>query len=205
MKTRMKSDERRAAIVRYAARLFAEKGFRGTTTRELAAGLGVTEPVLYQHFRTKKDLYSAIIEAKCEGAEKAAKGFRELAASDDDDAFFSALGQLILSRFEKDPELLRILLYSSLERHGLSEMFFDRMVADFFRIVSGYIKRRIQAGAFRKVHPDVTSRGLIGMFHYHGLVGMLYPGKTGKPNRKKLVHELVTVFLHGISAEGQEG
>ena len=64
MRVRMKSAERRDAIVRSAIHLFAEKGFRGATTRELAAAAGVTEPVLYQHFRTKSDLYSAIIEAK---------------------------------------------------------------------------------------------------------------------------------------------
>jgi len=64
MKTRMRGEERHAAIVRCAIRLFAEKGFRGATTRELAASVGVTEPVLYQHFETKRDLYAAIIEAK---------------------------------------------------------------------------------------------------------------------------------------------
>ena len=64
MKTRMRGEERYAAIVRCAIRLFAEKGFRGATTRELASALGVTEPVLYRHFPTKRDLYNAIIEAK---------------------------------------------------------------------------------------------------------------------------------------------
>ena len=63
-KPRMSSEERRAAIIHAACRLFAEKGFRGTTTRELAAAVGVTEPVLYEHFRTKRDLYSAIIGEK---------------------------------------------------------------------------------------------------------------------------------------------
>ena len=52
MAVRMRSVERRAAIVRSASRLFAEKGFSGATTRELASALAVSEPVLYQHFRT---------------------------------------------------------------------------------------------------------------------------------------------------------
>src|SRR4051812_3607686 len=64
---RMSSDDRRAMILDTACSLFAQKGFRGTTTRELAAAVGVTEPVLYEHFKTKSDLYSAIIEAKARG------------------------------------------------------------------------------------------------------------------------------------------
>src|SRR5574341_482023 len=68
---RMPGEERRAAIAAAAVRLFAERGFRGATTRELAAAAGVTEPVLYQHFKTKRDLYGAIIESKSrEGGQK---------------------------------------------------------------------------------------------------------------------------------------
>src|SRR5580692_3109463 len=100
MTTRMKSEERRAAIVRSAIHLFAEKGFRGTTTRELAAAAGITEPVLYQHFRAK---------------------------GDDDRAFFRAIGVMILRRYQEDPELSRLLFFSSLERHELAELFFERL------------------------------------------------------------------------------
>src|SRR6185369_12998898 len=105
MRVRMKSAERRDAIVQSAIHLFAEKGFRGTTTRELAAALGVTEPVLYQHFRTKQDLYSAIIEAKSAEMSGPAAELQQLALGNDDRAFFTLLGGLILERYEKDPEL----------------------------------------------------------------------------------------------------
>jgi AcrR family transcriptional regulator len=200
MRTRMKSQERKAAIVESAIQLFAEKGFRGTTTRELAAAVRVTEPVLYQHFRTKKELYSAIIEAESCSAEVDASGVLALAQADDDRAFFIAIGNLILSRFEADPKLLRLLLYSALERHELSDMFFDRVVSGFLKKVAGYIRRRARSGAFRPVNPDAAARALVGMFHYHGLVWMLHPGRFGKPNRRKLVHELVALFLDGIAA-----
>ena len=101
----MKSEKRRAAIVRSATHLFAEKGFRGATTRELAAAAGVTEPVLYQHFRAKSDLYSAIIEAKAAEVSEHAEELQLLAQSGDDRAFFGKLGDIILRRYEKDPEL----------------------------------------------------------------------------------------------------
>ena len=61
---RLPALERRQAIIEAAAGLFAEKGFRGVTTRELAQAVGVSEPVLYQHFQTKRDIYEAIVESK---------------------------------------------------------------------------------------------------------------------------------------------
>src|SRR5690242_18167586 len=99
MPSRMKGGERRAAIVTEAIRLFAEKGFRGTTTRELASAVGVTEPVLYQHFKTKRDLYTAIIETKSgEGVERSAR-LHEHLQGDDDRAVLTALADLILDNF----------------------------------------------------------------------------------------------------------
>ena len=89
----MTSEERRAAIIEAAARIFAEKGFRGTTTRELAAAVGVTEPVLYEHFRTKRDLYSAIIGEKAkEGMAILSALYETIRRAEDDVGFFNALG-----------------------------------------------------------------------------------------------------------------
>src|SRR5436190_5938261 len=100
---RLSSDERKASIVEAAMRIFAEKGFRGTTTRELAAAVGVTEPVLYEHFRTKRDLYSAII------SEKAKEGLAVLSAlrdrymvTEDDTGFFNELGNIIIHWYTED-------------------------------------------------------------------------------------------------------
>ena len=200
MGVRMRSAERRAAIVRSASRLFAEKGFRGATTRELAAALGVTEPVLYQHFRAKRDLYAAIIEPKAAEGSAHAGTLLELSKGSDDRAFFSALGDLVLERYEHDPEMFRLLFFSCLERHDLADLFFERLFLVLYRLVSGYIRRRIRAGAFRKVNAELAARGLIGMLSYHGQLGMLYPGRFGKRNRRRVVEEMVTVFLGGISA-----
>jgi AcrR family transcriptional regulator len=199
MGVRMKSDERRAAIVRSASRLFAEKGFRGATTRELASALGVTEPVLYQHFRAKRDLYSAIIEAKAAEASADAGELVRLAAGSDDRAFFSAVGETILKRYENDPEMFRLLFFSCLEGHDLSKLFFERLLQAFHRLVAGYIRRRIREGAFRKVNPDAAARGLIGMLCYHGEMALLFPGRVRQPNRRRVVKEMVTIFLAGIA------
>jgi AcrR family transcriptional regulator len=58
---RLSSEERRAAIVKAVRRTFAEKGFDGTTTRELAEAAGVSEALLFKHFPNKEALYTAMI------------------------------------------------------------------------------------------------------------------------------------------------
>ena len=200
MKTRMRAQERHAAIVRSAILLFAEKGFRGATTRELASVLGVTEPVLYQHFKTKRDLYGAIIDAKAKQASERVHTLQKYASANDDRAFFTRIGEVILERYEKDPETTRLLLFASLERHERSGEFFERMFTDFYRLVLEYIRRRIREGGFRKVDPAIAARGLIGMIAYHGLVEQLFPGYFEKRSRRRVAREMAEVFLGGISA-----
>ena len=57
----MHGEERRAFILAETKKIFAEKGYRGASTGELARASGITEPILYKHFGSKKKLYIAVV------------------------------------------------------------------------------------------------------------------------------------------------
>ena len=54
--------ERRALIVEAAGRLFGEHGYERTRLDEIAAAAGVTKPIVYRHFDSKRDLYLALLD-----------------------------------------------------------------------------------------------------------------------------------------------
>lgn len=60
--TRLSAPERRRQILEVAAAVFAERGYRGATTAELAAAAGVSEPILYRHFASKRDLFVILVD-----------------------------------------------------------------------------------------------------------------------------------------------
>jgi AcrR family transcriptional regulator len=62
---KLSADERRAAIIKAVRRLFGEKGFDGTTTRELAEAAGVSEALLFKHFPNKEALFSEMQLSCC--------------------------------------------------------------------------------------------------------------------------------------------
>src|SRR5918996_5525013 len=64
---RLSAEERRHSIVDAVKGVFAEKGFDGTTTRELAKAAGVSEALLYKHFPSKESLYAAMLDACAKG------------------------------------------------------------------------------------------------------------------------------------------
>ena len=66
------ADARRQAVLDTACRVFSKSSYRGATTAEIAREAGITEPILYRHFGSKRDLYLACLD-------EAWRAFRELA------------------------------------------------------------------------------------------------------------------------------
>lgn len=58
----MKADDRREQLLEAAIQCFAEYGYKGATTAMLAKAAHVSEPVLYQHFKNKQELFVMLIE-----------------------------------------------------------------------------------------------------------------------------------------------
>ncbi len=204
MRERLSAEERRRQIVEAAAELFARKGFRGTTTREIAEAVGLSEAMIFKYFPTKEELYSAIIEAKA-ATEEILAAAAVAAASKDDAGVFRAIGRIMIETTEADPTLMRLLLFSALEGHELSQMFFESRVRRLHEFLSAYIQQRIADGQFREVDPLITARGFVGMVvHYlliHELFGVKRPPHSSP---EEVVSTFVSVFLKGLAKQGCE-
>jgi AcrR family transcriptional regulator len=62
-KQRLSAEERRQAVLDTACRVFSRSSYRGATTAEIARAAGISEPILYRHFGSKRDLYLACLDA----------------------------------------------------------------------------------------------------------------------------------------------
>lgn len=60
--TRLPAAKRREQLLDCAADMFAQHGYARATTAQLARAAGVTEPIIYRHFKSKRDLFIALIE-----------------------------------------------------------------------------------------------------------------------------------------------
>ena len=189
----------RDKILESAIRLFAEKGFSGTTTREIAEKAGVNEALIFRYFSTKRDLYSAIIERKISeepGFEYPLEAFKE---TRDDWLIFRSIAIRMFDCVEKDPSFIRLLHFSALEGHELSDMFFDTYVQYQRMLLSDYIERRISEGAFKNVNPVLAARAFIGMVINYMLVQEIFgEKKRRKIKREEVADTFVKIFLEGI-------
>jgi AcrR family transcriptional regulator len=196
----MKHD-RRQDILMAAMELFAKKGFRGATTRDLAAQADVNEAIIFRYFNNKEALYNAILENKAEEIRSVRHEILEqLASGTDDSKFFEAEGRAFLERHERDSSFMRLLLFSALEGHELSDMFMKSMLEN--NPYAAYIERRTQEGAFRPMNPKIAARAFFGMFATYVLWQEIFGLKNGEPHeREDVIRTFVSIFLSGISKE----
>src|SRR5262245_49153607 len=93
---KLSAEERRAAILRAVRRVFADKGFDGTTTRELAEAARVSEGLLFKHFPNKEALFTAMQLSCC--TEEDQERYERLQALDPSAATLVLLVHFLVSR-----------------------------------------------------------------------------------------------------------
>jgi TetR/AcrR family transcriptional regulator len=198
VKHRMSGGERRAQIVSTAFDLFAQNGFRGTTTRELAHAVGVSEPVLYQHFSNKRDLYTAIVEHLIEQeSHRFEDQLQAVLREEEVRPFLQAFGELVLAWYLEDQRLPRLLMFSALEGHELAQIWHERAMALFFAPVNEKVDRLVEAGQLKKMEPTVLTRSFMSMVAHYGLVTIIFKLPQFELSREETVARFVELFLSG--------
>lgn len=198
----MAGDERRQQILTEAMRLFSEDGFRGTTTKKIAEASGISEAMVFRHFANKDELYSAILDHKAcsHKLENPLESVTEEIAKKDDFGVFYGFALNALRHHKEDQEFIRLLLFSALEGHDLSKMFFGSFVTGMYETLSGYIRIRQEDGAFRDIEPKAVVRAFVGMLIHHSLTNMLFDPeqKLLKVTEEEAARSFATILLEGI-------
>jgi AcrR family transcriptional regulator len=199
MSHRMPGGDRREQILHGAMELFAEKGFRGATTREIAQHLGISEALMFKYFPSKEALYRAIIQKKTDGSEEMFFPKEAFQAKDDRQVFRSVASYLI-SKNTGDPIFMRLIQYGALEGHELSRIFFETHAMERTRLLSKYIRQRIKEKAFKKVPPLLAARAFMGMILHYVQSQEIYDlKKFFHFSQKKVVDTFVDIFLDGLT------
>jgi len=195
---RLPAEQRRAQILREAADLFASHGFNGTTTRDVAARVGLTEAALYRYYPSKEAMYVAILDQRMAVSDPLARVL-PLARARDDRGVFTVLALELLHSVDEDPTILRLLLYSALEGHQLAGRFHDRRIRRLRDFLTRYIRRRVADGAFRKIDPALGARAFLGMIVNHLIVRHVFRQQEEYPQSlEEVARAFVAIFLDGV-------
>ncbi|MBW6457899.1 MAG: TetR/AcrR family transcriptional regulator [FCB group bacterium] len=173
-------------ILETAAKYFSEKGYNGTSMREIAEALDITKAALYYHFPGKDAIFSACIS---NSLERIASYYEEINASNE--SFWTKLEQLIAGIFrfsESRPHTFRLfslLMNQSFDREPdkhMMQKYFIRQSRAFNAMIETAIANKEIRG---DIPADLISSALFGLIHH----------ASG--------HKIKNMFSNGFTAEEQ--
>ncbi|MFH0802279.1 MAG: TetR/AcrR family transcriptional regulator [bacterium] len=158
-----KDHDTRGRIIKAAMHLFAEKGFRGVSVKEISMAAGTNTALLFYYFRNKKELYDSIYRDAQQNLsmalEKALEGKTDAAARLEEVIRFS------LENFSVNPDFE--LLFTR-EIHGFGEYSREQLLEMFNSAIEPLeqiVSQGIQEGLFRELNPRLAAISIMVSFH----------------------------------------
>ncbi len=192
--------ERRAQIIQVSRELFSQKGFSGTTTKEIARSAGVSEAMIFRHFASKDELYTAIIQQRISEAGESVPA--AALASHDDRLVFGEFARFVLEKTQEDPTAMRLLYYCALEGHSTARDYYSSYEVKQVKRLIEYIQSRITEGAFRPLDPVLVARAFMGMLCTYVTSEYLFHFAEYFPPHptENVVETFLQLFLAGAQA-----
>ena len=190
--------ERQAAarleqILDAAARLFAERGFHRTTTRDIAAAADVAEGTLYNYFDNKDDLLFGILERL---ETRAGRNLADPSAPADPQQFLRRM--LSGQRSQAEAVMLQAILSEILANAELRRRYADQLIAPAIDALEADLRLRCDRGQVRPLDAPALARLLTALW-----IGLFVLQVIGDPlaiqEWERLVDALADSLAHGLS------
>lgn len=145
-KGRLSAQERRADVLETACQIFSNAGYQGATTAEIARASGVSEPILYRHFASKRELYLACLSeawVECRAMWEAA-----IADEPDPGLWIGTMGRSYLAAKDKRGYIASLWVQALTEASEDPEIrrFIRRHMREVHQFVADVIRRAQKAG-----------------------------------------------------------
>ena len=144
--TRGSAQER---ILTTAAVLFAKFGYKGVSTREIAATAAVNEVTIYRHYPRKRDLYLAVLSFELQRVHLRGELLTRLAEAQSARAALACAFELISTTLLQQPQLLRLLSFSALELSEDLDPLLRRHLGEQVEVIVRYLEPWVERGGLR--------------------------------------------------------
>lgn len=152
-----RDDRRRETILEIARDVFMMQGFAATSMSAIATRLGGSKGTLYNYFKSKEELFGAVVARECAGL--AASLFENVPPDGEMRQRLTHFGRVILSRLLEDgPIRLQRIIVAETERFPeIGAAFYESGPRQIQDRLSAYMAADIAAGRLRQADPHVAA------------------------------------------------
>lgn len=151
-------------LIDAAELLFAEKGFYGTSIREVADCLSIAKSSLLHHFPHKEKLYAAVLKKLADEMTEEVRQIRHDFANENEQIF--EFVRMLCLNSEKKPNRENIILRELLDNPKRAEKVKKWFFVDYFEELIGIIKSGQSKELFKPVNPEIFILQLLGAHRY---------------------------------------
>ena len=187
----MTGKERREQLLAVSRKLFAEKGFEGTSVEEIAARASVSKPVVYEHFGGKEGIYAVVVDREIEMLTRALTDALELGGHPK--AVLERTALALLTYIESNTDGFRILVRDSLVAQATGT--FSSLIGDVATQVEHLLGEQFKRQNLDPKTAPIYARMLVGMVALTGQHWL----DTRSPAKTDVAAHLVNLAWNGLS------
>jgi len=184
-------------IVEAAVQLFSRRGYKGTTTRQIAHLAGVNEATVFRCFASKADLFSAAAESRLTRLKLSRNLQSGLAMDQDPEIVLPMLVEFLMENLSDDSELVRLLYVAGFELPGADHMFREHL-GPIFDAVNAWFARCAARGAICPLEPTFATLGLAGAVSAHRNLHTLLTGRDLPLDTQTLAPAYARFWLNAL-------
>jgi AcrR family transcriptional regulator len=193
---RLAAGDRRSQILAAAIEVFAEQGFHGTRTRELANSAGVSEALIFRHFPTKEALIRAILETV--GFDDRIHMMEERFDAMPPRQALAALAEHVLVNLRDRPDVFRVVFFGLLETPALAGEFYRNFLSRLLALETRLFERAFAAHpapGCAHVDPGVVARSFHGSLLFYNLAAAIVRMEPLPAEPRALAEAIVDIYL----------
>ena len=194
---RLSAPERRSSLINAAKSLFADKGFHGVSIDEIVNTVGVSPAILYRHFKSKDELYDAVLQDFSCQRESYVDTIVNSEA--DFEAILRGITSVFIDSIVTQPNLLKIELYSILEGHQAHREFFLNRWKTFTDYIEYSLNELQSKGCLPKIDSKASALMYQGMLREVLLLKCLQQSEhLNEYSLEELLDKMISQFINSL-------
>jgi AcrR family transcriptional regulator len=189
-------EDTRSRILQAALRLFAAKGYEGTTTKDLAGKANVAEGTLFRYFPNKKAI---LIEVATRGwVDILTDLLTELSEMGSYKAVAQVMRRRVL-RMRENSDLLRVCFIEAQFHPELKDRIQSEVIAKMTDVAEAFFQTAIDRGIYRPMNPKIVAQVFLGMFAIAGFSSETILDSNASPFAlQEMAEGIAEIFLNGV-------
>jgi len=195
-------------ILDAATKIFAQKGYEGGRTSDIAKEAKIAEGTIFRYFKTKKDLLVGLLIPLMVKFFRPLmfKSLETIMDNEKNESINVVLKNIMIDRIaliKRNSPLIKTVMVESIYHPELLDPLQKKIIPKTIPIVDKFFEENIQKGNLRDIDPRLMTRSLISLVAGFSILSNTFPEVFTNEGDEKEIEKIVDILINGIGVKGE--